>query len=278
MSDSSVSDDPGGPGGGQEAADTTWSSIESMPSWAGLPAEQYALSTGGLLSAPSSGQVAGAVRSPPVLTPGAAAQQPAHWPSLQGPDLPLAKLQLQFKQLHQEQARQAQLHQEQLRQQQQQAERQEQMMVMMQNLMTRMNAAPAAPQPGRVEVRSVTPPPPAVQPGPAVATQVHNPLTPPRAPGSEGAPAHHPPAPNQIPTLSQPPPQCPVASWVQRSVLDGQVALAPGESAMLPQPGTGRAVPPVLGREDTFQIPISWIPAIHQRDNQRRRPQYMQPV
>ena len=46
MSDSSVFDDPGGPGGGQEAADTTWSSIESMPPWAGLPAEQYALDTG----------------------------------------------------------------------------------------------------------------------------------------------------------------------------------------------------------------------------------------
>ena len=46
MSDSSVVDDPGGPGGGQEAADTTWSSIESMPPWAGLPAEQYALDTG----------------------------------------------------------------------------------------------------------------------------------------------------------------------------------------------------------------------------------------
>ena len=42
MSDSSVFDDPGGPGGGQEAADTTWSSIESMPPWAGLPAEKYA--------------------------------------------------------------------------------------------------------------------------------------------------------------------------------------------------------------------------------------------
>ena len=42
MSDSSVFDDPGGPGGGQEASDTTWSSLESMPPWAGLPAEQYA--------------------------------------------------------------------------------------------------------------------------------------------------------------------------------------------------------------------------------------------
>ena len=120
MSDSSVLDDPGGPGGGQEAADTTWSSIESMPPWAGLPAEQYALSTGsarpgeacsvvaalqwpaagrlphpghstgGLLSARSSRQVAGAVHSPPVLTPGAAAQQPAHWPSLRSPGSPAA--------------------------------------------------------------------------------------------------------------------------------------------------------------------------------------------
>ena len=69
MSDSSVLDDPGGPGGGQEAADTTWSSIESMPSWAGLPAEQYDLSTGGLLSAPSSGQVAPRLSSHPALRP-----------------------------------------------------------------------------------------------------------------------------------------------------------------------------------------------------------------
>ena len=42
MSDSSVFDEPGGPGSGQEAADTTWSSLESMSPWAGPPAEQYA--------------------------------------------------------------------------------------------------------------------------------------------------------------------------------------------------------------------------------------------
>ena len=42
MSDSSVFDEPGGPGSGQEASDTIWSSLESMPPWAGPPAEQYA--------------------------------------------------------------------------------------------------------------------------------------------------------------------------------------------------------------------------------------------
>ena len=168
---------------------------------------------------------------------------PAPRPSPQGLDSPLAQLQLQFKQLHQEQ----------LRQQKQQTESQNQMMVMMLYFLTRINVAPTAPIP-----RSVTPPPPAVQLGPAVATPAHNPWTLPQAPAerpvvagecrlcathvnhiclhsthSECSSSPRPPAVHQLPTLTQPPPQCPVDRWIQHSVLDRQVVPALSEAVIL---------------------------------------------
>ena len=133
------------PAGEGRAADQSWATTQ--PQHAALQ-----------LLPPSSGQVAGPVPSPPGPTPGAAAQQPAPRPSQQGPDSQLEQLQLQFKQ---------------------QAERQDQIMLMMNHLMTKMNAASDTPQPGRAETRPLTPPPPAVQRGPAVAAQPHNPWAPP---------------------------------------------------------------------------------------------------